>query len=395
MTNRIPLVVDIEDGNKIKELPAGDNLNLEGSALINATSVSTTGALTAASINVGGTALSALATTANYDDLNNTPILFTGDYNDLQNKPFIPLRSNDLQNVSSIAPANGEALIWNSVNNQWEPNSIVSAFDAVTNLQDLQNVIISGAVDNKYLKYYSGAWRAANVTYAEVQNTPTNVSQFVNDAGYITSETDSQSLSLVGSNLTISNGNTVDLAIPTLTSQLTNDAGFLTAETDSQELNLIGTELNISGGNTIDLQPLLDPLDGDFLGSVFADDSTLMIDGTNAKIVGKFEGPQGTIKAEIETIGTNGDVASLDVLTSQLYNVTDEGNPTVQLPNGLVGQMKIFIMMADNPSGIDVAPSNLFGGNAIPFLTAGQHIMLIYTTDGWAKVGGNVSPSSA
>jgi hypothetical protein len=67
----------------------------------------------------------------------------------------------------------------------------------------------------------------------------------------------------------------------------------------------------------------------------------------------------------------------------------------VQLPNGLVGQMKIFIMMADNPSGIDVAPSNLFGGNAIPFLTAGQHIMLIYTTDGWAKVGGNVSPSSA
>ena len=30
MTNRIPLVVDIEDGNKIKELPAGDNLNLEG-----------------------------------------------------------------------------------------------------------------------------------------------------------------------------------------------------------------------------------------------------------------------------------------------------------------------------------------------------------------------------
>ncbi len=33
MTNRIPLIVDTEDGNKIKELPAGDGLNLEGSAL--------------------------------------------------------------------------------------------------------------------------------------------------------------------------------------------------------------------------------------------------------------------------------------------------------------------------------------------------------------------------
>jgi len=119
-----------------------------------------------------------------------------------------------------------------------------------------------------------------------------------------------------------------------------------------------------------------------------------MIDGTNAKIVGKFEGPQSTIKADIETIGNNGDVVSLDVLTSQLYNVTDSDNPTVQLPNGIVGQMKIFIMMADNPSGIDVAPSNLFGGAAIPFLTAGQHIILIYTTNGWAKVGGNISPST-
>lgn len=389
MTNRIPLVVDIEDGNKIKELPAGDNLNLEGSGLINATSISTTGAITAASINVGGTALQALATTANYDDLNNTPTLFSGDYNDLQNKPFIPLRSNDLQNVSSIAPANGEALLWNSVNNQWEPNSIVSAFDAVTNLQDLQNVIISGAVDNKYLKYYSGAWRAANVTYAEVQNTPTNVSEFVNDAGYITSETDSQSLSIVGSNLTISNGNTVDLGIPTLVSELTNDAGYITAETDSQELNLIGTQLNISGGNTVDLAPLLDPLDGDFLGSVFADDSTLMIDGTNATIVGKFEGPQGTIKAELETIGADGDVVSLDVLTTILFNNYDSSNPTVQLPNGQPGQMKIFIMQADNPSGIDVAPFNLFNAGGINFTTIGQTAILIYTANGWVKVAGD------
>jgi hypothetical protein len=300
MTNRIPLVVDIEDGNKIKELPAGDNLNLEGSGLINATSISTTGAITAASINVGGTALQALATTANYDDLNNTPTLFSGDYNDLQNKPFIPLRSNDLQNVSSIAPANGEALLWNSVNNQWEPNSIVSAVDAVTNLQDLQNVIISGAVDNKYLKYYSGAWRAANVTYAEVQNTPTNVSEFVNDAGYITSETDSQSLSIVGSNLTISNGNTVDLGIPTslseltndgiiptVVSQLTNDAGYITAETDSQTLSLAGNNLTITNGNTVDLSGIVGDSVGNFTfaSSVIDTDDSSTITMTPAVVM--------------------------------------------------------------------------------------------------------------
>jgi len=92
-----------------------------------------------------------------------------------------------------------------------------------------------------------------------------NISQWTNDAGYLTSETDSQTLSLSGSVLAISTGNNVDLgaltlddfadvqisgvangqfltynngsgdwenstvSIPTLTSQLTNDAGFITS----------------------------------------------------------------------------------------------------------------------------------------------------------------------
>ena len=34
MANRFPLIVDPSDGNKIKELPPGDNLDLSGSDLI-------------------------------------------------------------------------------------------------------------------------------------------------------------------------------------------------------------------------------------------------------------------------------------------------------------------------------------------------------------------------
>ena len=48
---------------------------------------------------------------------------------------------------------------------------------------------------------------------------PTNISAFTNDAGYLTSETDSQTLSFTSPNLTISNGNTVNLS--TLASSLT------------------------------------------------------------------------------------------------------------------------------------------------------------------------------
>ena len=39
-----------------------------------------------------------------------------------------------------------------------------------------------------------------------------NISQWTNDAGYLTSETDSQTLSFTAPNLTISNGNSVDLS---------------------------------------------------------------------------------------------------------------------------------------------------------------------------------------
>lgn len=280
MANRIPLIVDTADSNKIKELPNGDSLNLVGSAIVNATSIATTGNLTAASISVGGSPLATIATTGNYDDLNNTPIAFSGSYNDLTNKPYIPLRTDDLTNVAAIAPTNGQSLIWNSVNTQWEPGSIVSEVDLSTrNIQELQNVIISGAADNKYLKYYAGAWRAANVTYAEVQSTPTSLSQFINDSGFITSETDSQTLTLAGNDLSISNGNTVTLpAIPTNVSDLTNDAGYITAETDSQTLSLSGTDLTITNGNTVDLAGIV----GDSVGNFTFASSVIDTDDSSA-----------------------------------------------------------------------------------------------------------------
>ena len=45
-----------------------------------------------------------------------------------------------------------------------------------------------------------------------IPTVPTNVSAFTNDAGYLTSETDSQTLTFNSPNLSISNGNTVDLS---------------------------------------------------------------------------------------------------------------------------------------------------------------------------------------
>ena len=60
--------------------------------------------------------------------------------------------------------------------------------------------------------------------------------------------------------------------IPTAVSQLTNDSGFITSA------DIAGGTLTVDVNNT-----------GDLKGSVFGDDSTLLVDATNSKIVGDIE----------------------------------------------------------------------------------------------------------
>ena len=69
--------------------------------------------------------------------------------------------------------------------------------------------------------------------YNDLINTPSipvNVSELVNDAGYLTVETDSQTLGLVGNTLSISNGNSISLTpiLPTSLSEFANDVGYIT-----------------------------------------------------------------------------------------------------------------------------------------------------------------------
>lgn len=196
MANRYPLIVDTADNNKIKELPSGDNLNLSGSGIINATSVSVTGTITANAITVNGQGLANVATSGSYNDLLNKPTIITS-YNDLTNKPSIPVLTSQLNDVSSTAPSVGQGLVWNGI--EYEPGTVSATVDlSLHNIGELQNVVTVGDTTNKFLKYYSGAWRAASVDWTDVQNKPTGV--------------EAQTLGLVGNTLSISDGNSVDLS---------------------------------------------------------------------------------------------------------------------------------------------------------------------------------------
>ena len=74
--------------------------------------------------------------------------------------------------------------------------------------------------------------------------------------------------------------------------------------TDAQTLSVNGDVISISGGNSITIAPAVS-LDGDLTGSVFGDDSTLLVDGVNNKIVGPVETASLTVSSTNVAIGNS------------------------------------------------------------------------------------------
>ena len=79
MANRIPLIVDRDDQNRLKELPIGDNLDLTGSGIVGA------GNITATGLTIGG--------------ISYNP--FSGSWNDLADKPTVAATTAELPEGSS------------------------------------------------------------------------------------------------------------------------------------------------------------------------------------------------------------------------------------------------------------------------------------------------------
>jgi len=151
MANRFPLVVDTDDGNKLKEIPIGDQLDLANSGIANLTELSVAGALSSATlsttgnVSVGGNIVVTGTTTlgvATISTVNATNINLGGetvrvpvqsDWNEedntslafIQNKPDIGnvINSiNDIGDVDTVGAVNGDILVYNGFEWQSEAN---------------------------------------------------------------------------------------------------------------------------------------------------------------------------------------------------------------------------------------------------------------------------------
>ena len=222
----------------------------------------------------------------------NKPELFSGNYNDLQNLPQIPqvptnisAFNNDVgyitgyteQQVLSIRHdtifLTGGSFVqlpegfdgnYNSLTNKPVIPTVptnVSAFNndagyltSYTEQQVLSirhdTIFLTGGSYVKLPAGFDGDYNSLS-NKPVIPTVPTNVSAFTNDAGYITgyTETDPQ-FNAWDKNYNDLTNKPVIPTVPTNVSAFTNDAGYLT-EVAPQTLSISGDQLTISSGNTV------------------------------------------------------------------------------------------------------------------------------------------------
>lgn len=280
MANRFPLVIDVDDGNRIKELPSGDNLNLQGSNIVNATNIAvetiTLDGVSLNNFNGTFTALTGKPTTLSGYGITDG---FSGAYADLTGAPTVPTNIQDLANVQTGTPANNQILKYNTSNSRFEFADEQTSL-SLTNLSD---VVISSPANNHVVQWNGATFVNAFVDYNALVNKPTFVSQgdtFTGDhKGSVFA--DDSTLLVDAVNGTISANNITGTFVGPVTGDVTG--------------NVTG---NTTGYHT-----------GDVTGSVFADDSALMVDAINNSLIatnGTFTNIKGSLLTSGGAIIVNG-----------------------------------------------------------------------------------------
>jgi uncharacterized protein (TIGR02145 family) len=266
-----------------------------------------------------------------YNSLTNKPILFSGNYNDLTNTPVIPTVptnvsafNNDVGYLTGYTETDPQFNAWDKdyndlINKPFIPTVPinVSAFnnDAgyLTSFTEQQVISIShdtlfltGGSFVKLPAGFDGDYNSLtnkpvlfSGNYNDLTNkptiptVPTNVSAFTNDAGYLTSFTEQQVISISHDTLFLTGGSFVKLpagfdgdynsltnkptlfsgnyndltnkptipTVPTNVSAFTNDAGYLTSFTEQQVLSISHDTLFLTGGSFVKLPA---GFDGDY-----------------------------------------------------------------------------------------------------------------------------------
>ena len=318
MANRFPLVLDTTDNNKIKEIQTGDNLYLADNSITGVQNITALGTIDAADIKVNGNRLVAQA----FNDLTDTPSTFVGSPN-----YFVKVKSDgtgleyrplaDLGNIE-IDTITVDTSIVPSVNNVGNVGTETLKF----------NEIVSTTLKGNLVSYNEEIVFDATtgkVSYAALQGVPTFLSEFTDDVGYL--QTSDLNTTLAG---------LFDDGVPFVT---------------------------------------------DIVGSVFGDDSTVLVDGVSGLVTGNILTSAGTITALTTTQITSTGVATSSVTGNSSNLNISGGGPTYDVVIGDAAQaatkeVKIYNAALDSfniDTGLGIAKIT---ANTNLSITAGNRVKI-------------------
>lgn len=306
MANKFPLIFDTTDGNKIKELPSGDNLNLQGSSIVDVVNINALGsvqanALVVQTISVGGNSIAGVALTGDYNALLNRPNIFSGDYNDLNNRPVIFSGSySDLTNKPVIPTAisqlaNDAGYITN-----------VTAIVPVSNVTGISEVAVTN-------------------DYNDLDNLPDVIvrSEFTNGALTIDVTNTGNLTGSVFSEANVLLVDHINGVVPA--GVLSGTAGIDINSVGNSAFNqMSAVRLSVAIATFEDLK---------LEGNLTADDSSLIIDGSTKRLFGSFN---GTLDGNITRTGSPLLVTAVGGITlspAGVLNVPNATNVTISATN--------------------------------------------------------------
>ena len=236
MANRFPLVIDTSDGNKIKEIPIGDSIDLDNVGLANLQTLSVQGTLSGANINTTDAATigGSLSVTG--------PSTFTGDVG------ATAINTASLTATGTVEAAAitiGGANVQVPVQSDWteaDPNSLAFILNkpasfGVDSLNDIGDVFVSSASVNQVLTFDGLSWYAGDVAGFN-PSTDITLNYNLTPSGYGYLDYDSAGTFTWTPPL-----------IPRDTADLTNGAGYTTAAFVTSQGYL--TTSNVQGGGRI------------------------------------------------------------------------------------------------------------------------------------------------
>ena len=361
MANRIPLVVDTSDGNKIKELPVNDNLDLANSNLVGVNSISTQ------TITIAGNP-------------------FTLQYSQLQNTPTIPSDISELTDNTGLLGQGGGG---GNITIQGGGAFILAADDSVAKAILPGNTLkIQGAGDVTTTLTEENGTDVLTITHNVSSSGPdTNTTYTL--TGEDGDDANSKKLRLRDSDGAIQD---ITLVAGTNVGITRNSNSLTFTSTDTDTTYGIASATDGSGNQVIRLQ-----------SSVGATDDVKILPGTNISITRTDENSItinntqtssnafGTVRVGLTDVVADSGNDTLTLIAGQGIVLTpNAGNDTIQIDNSVLEQ-NLFRTIGSNSGQVSASTPtdtlNVVGGSSISTQITGNTLTINYT----GNVGGEAN----